>query len=87
MQNIHPLGENIIIQQIQTEEQTKGGFYIPDSAREKPNKGTVIAIPSKKLGVSVGDTVYYNQYAAEALTVHDQEYTVVHIRNIIAIEE
>ncbi len=92
--NIKPLGERVVIKIIETDEKTKGGIYLPDTAKEKPQKGKIVAVGTGKvldngqklaLEVKVGDTVYFAKYAGTEIKVDDEEYTVLKENDILAI--
>lgn len=85
MQQLQPLGDYVIIKQLAAEEMTKSGFYIPDSAKEKPNKGEVIAVANSK-EIQVGDTVYYKKYAGDVFKMGEKELVVVREDALIAKE-
>ncbi|MFN7160427.1 MAG: co-chaperone GroES [Candidatus Gracilibacteria bacterium] len=95
MAKLQPLGDYVIIKQLAAEEMTKSGFYIPDSAKEKPNKGEVVAVgPGGVVGdnkviemhVSVGDIVYYKKYAGDNFKMEGEELIVLRQDGIIAKE-
>lgn len=90
MATLKPLGDNVVLKPVAAEEQTKSGLYIPDSAKEKPNKGEVVAVgPGTKdvtMEVKPGDIVYYGKYAGDTFKVDGIELTVVQQKSIIAIE-
>ena len=71
--NIKPLSDRVLIEPAEAETQTAGGIYIPDTAKEKPQKGTVIAVGPGKVDepttVKVGDTVLYGKYSGTELAV------------------
>ena len=67
--NIKPLADRVLVQPAAAEEKTASGLYIPDTAKEKPQKGTVVAVGNGKkdepLTVKVGDTVLYGKYSGK----------------------
>ena len=77
--NITPLHDRVIVKAAAAEEKTAGGIIIPDTAKEKPQRGTVIAAgPGKKdepVTVKAGDTVLYGKYAGTEITVEGKRYT------------
>ncbi|MGY6562364.1 MAG: co-chaperone GroES [Luteibaculaceae bacterium] len=87
--NIKPLGDRVLVQAAPAEEKTKGGIFIPDTAKEKPQKGTVIAVgngkPEEPLTVKVGDTVLYGKYAGTELSHDGQDYLIMRESDIFAI--
>lgn len=90
MATLKPLGDNVVLKPVAAEEQTKSGLYIPESAKEKPNKGEVVAVgPGTHkiiMEVKPGDIVYYGKYAGDTFKVDGVELTVVQQKSIIAIE-
>ena len=93
---IKPLGDRIVIKVIEDTEQTSGGIFIPDSAKEKPQKGEVVAVGLGKmndkgerepLDVKVGDTVLYAKYAGTDVKMDGTEYKILSIKDALAIVE
>lgn len=91
---IQPLGDRVIIQPAEAEEKTKGGIILPDTAKEKPIEGTVIAVGSGKvaengtvtaLTVKAGDKVLYGKYSGTEVTVDGQEYLIMRESDIFGI--
>lgn len=88
--NVKPLKDRVIIEPIAPETQTASGIIIPDSAKEKPLKGTVVAVGdgSKKdepLTVKIGDTVLYGKYAGTDFKFEDKDYLIMQEDDILAI--
>jgi chaperonin GroES len=87
--NIKPLADRVIIEPAAAEEKTAGGIIIPDTAKEKPQKGTVVAVgPGKKdepLTVKAGDVVLYGKYAGTEITVDNHDYLIMRESDIVAI--
>ena len=87
--NIKPLADRVIIEASAAEEKTSGGIIIPDTAKEKPQKGVVVAVgPGTKdepLTVKVGDTVLYGKYAGTEINFDDEEYLIMRESDIVAI--
>jgi len=87
--NIKPLADRVVVQAAQAETKTKGGLYIPDTAKEKPQRGTVVAIGNGKkdepLTVKVGDTVLYGKYAGTELQIDGDTYLIMRESDIFAI--
>jgi chaperonin GroES len=87
--NIKPLADRVLVEAAAAETKTAGGIIIPDSAKEKPQKGTVIAVGTGKkdepLTVKVGDTVLYGKYAGTELQVDGKEYLIMKESDIYAI--
>jgi len=87
--NVKPLADRVLIQPAEAEQKTAGGIIIPDTAKEKPQRGTVVAVgPGKKdepLTVKVGDTVLYGKYAGTEITVDGKDYLIMRESDIVAI--
>ena len=86
---IKPLADRVLIEPKEAEMKTASGIYIPDSAKEKPQQGAVIAVgPGKKdepMEVKVGDVVLYGKYAGTEVSVDDKKYLIVKQSDILAI--
>ena len=85
MKQLQPLVDYIILKQVEAEEKTASGFYIPDSAKEKPSKGNVVAVANSK-EIQKGDVVYYKKYAGDIFKMGDEEFVVVREDALIAKE-
>ena len=85
MKQLIPLGEYILLRPSLADEQTSSGLYIPDSAKEKPNKGKVLAVANSK-EIQIGDTVYYKKYAGDIFKMGEEELVVVREDALIAKE-
>jgi len=87
--NIKPLADRVIIEPAAAEETTASGIIIPDTAKEKPQKGSVVAIGNGKkdepITVKVGDSVLYGKYAGTEITIEGQEYLIMRESDIFAI--
>lgn len=86
---IKPLADRVIIQPAAAEEKTASGIIIPDTAKEKPQKGSVVAVGDGKkdepITVKVGDNVLYGKYAGTEITVDGKEYLIMRESDIFAI--
>lgn len=86
---IKPLADRVLVQPKEAETKTASGLFIPDTAKEKPQEGKVIACgPGKKdelMEVKVGDEVIYGKYAGTEVTVDDVKYLIVKQSDILAI--
>jgi chaperonin GroES len=86
---VKPLADRVLVQAAPAEEKTAFGIIIPDTAKEKPQRGTVVAAgPGKKdepITVKVGDTILYGKYAGTEITVDGQEYLIMRESDIFAI--
>ncbi len=87
--NIKPLADRVLITPAPAEEKTASGIIIPDTAKEKPQRGTVVAVgPGKKdepITVKFGDTVLYGKYSGTELSVGGQDYLIMRESDIFAI--
>jgi chaperonin GroES len=91
--NLKPLDDRVVVEPVEAEEVTAGGIVLPDTAKEKPQRGTVLAIgPGKlldngqrgKLSVAVGDEVIYGKYTGSEIEVDDREVKIVRESDILA---
>lgn len=87
--NVKPLADRVLVEASPAEEKTTFGIIIPDTAKEKPQRGTVVAVGTGKkdepLTVKVGDTVLYGKYAGTEITVKGKEYLIMRESDIFAI--
>ncbi|OOG77190.1 co-chaperone GroES [Algoriphagus sp. A40] len=87
--SIKPLADRVLVQPAAAEEKTASGLYIPDTAKEKPQKGTVVAVGNGKkdepLTVKVGDTVLYGKYSGTELSVEGKDFLIMRESDIFAI--
>jgi chaperonin GroES len=92
--NLKPLGDRVIVKPMEAEEKTKGGIILPDTAKEKPIEGTIVAAgPGKtsedgtvvKMEVKVGDKVLYGKYSGTEVSVEGEEYLIMRESDIFAI--
>ena len=84
-----PLYDKILLKKIEQDQKTPGGIIIPDTAKEKPQQGTVVAAgPGKKdepMEVKVGDVVIYGKYAGTEVSVEGKDYLIMKQSDILAI--
>ena len=93
--NLQPLDDRIIVRPNEAEEKTASGLVIPDTAKEKPQQGTVVAVgPGRRsevsgeiipLGISAGDTVVYSKYGGTEIAVDGEDVLILTSRDILAI--
>jgi len=87
--NIKPLADRVVIEAAAAEEKTASGIIIPDTAKEKPQKGAVVAVgngkPDEPMTVKVGDTVLYGKYSGTEINVEGKEYLIMRESDIFAI--
>ncbi|HDI51734.1 co-chaperone GroES [candidate division KSB1 bacterium] len=91
---IKPLADRVVVKLIEPEENVKGGIIIPDTAKEKPQQGEVVAVGPGRITengnkipmeVKVGDRVLFGKYAGTEVTVDDQEYLIMKESDILAV--
>lgn len=87
--NVRPLADRVLVEPAPAETKTAGGIIIPDTAKEKPMKGTIVAVgngkPDEPLTVKVGDSVLYGKYAGTELSIGGKEYLIMRESDIYAI--
>lgn len=87
--NIQPLADRVLIEPVAAEEVTVGGIIIPDSAKEKPLKGTVVAAgdgtKDEAMILKAGDTVLYGKYAGTELELEGKKYLIMRQSDVLAI--
>ena len=92
--NVKPLADRIIIRQLEAEQKTAGGIIIPDNAKEKPQKGEVVAVgPGKvadngqkvEMSLKKGDKVLYGKYTGSEVTIDGSEYLILRESDVLAI--
>ena len=87
--NIKPLADRVLILPAPAEEKTIGGIIIPDTAKEKPQKGTVVAVGNgtkeHTMTVKIGDSVLYGKYAGTELKLEGKDYLIMREDDILAI--
>jgi chaperonin GroES len=87
--SITPLHDRVIVKPAAAEEKTAGGIIIPDTAKEKPQRGTIIAAgPGKKdepMSVKSGDTVLYGKYAGTEISLEGEDYLIMRESDILAV--
>ena len=92
---LKPIGDKVIVKPKAEEEKTSGGIILPDTAKEKPQEGTVIAVgpgkvlesgERKPMSVKEGDTVIYSKYGGTEVTVGGEEYIILDEDSILAVK-
>jgi len=86
--NIKPLGERVVVRPAPAEEKTASGIIIPDSAKEKPQQGTVVAVPAEKdspVTVKEGDIVLYGKYAGTEITLDGEDFLIMSQDDLLAV--
>lgn len=91
---IKPLADRIVVEPLEETEEMRGGLYIPDTAKEKPQQGTVVAVgPGRrtdkgelvKVEISVGDRVLYGKYSGTEVSVDGHDYLIVKESDVLAV--
>ena len=93
---IRPLHDRILVKRLEEQEVRKGGIIIPDSAKEKPQEGKVIAVGTGKVGedgkkipldVKAGDKILFGKYSGSEVKVEDEEYLILREEDVLGILE
>jgi len=93
---LRPLNDRILVKRVEEEEKTKGGIIIPDTAKEKPAEGKVVAVGNGKLGddgkripleVKKGDRVLFGKYGGQEIKVEGEEYLILREDDVLGIIE
>lgn len=93
---IRPLGDKVLVKRLEAEEKTAGGIVLPDTAKEKPQRGKVMATGPGKLldsgergqmSVKVGDVVFYGKYAGSDVEIDGAKYVILRESDVLAIVE
>ena len=96
MAKVRPLNDRVLVKRVEEGEQVRGGIIIPDSAKEKPQEGEVIAIGNGKLldngtriepGVKVGDKILFGKYSGNEIKLDDEEYLIMREDDILGVIE
>ena len=90
--NVTPLHDRVLVRRLEEKETAKGGIIIPDTAKEKPQEGEVMAVGASKiekgkrvpLDVKVGDRILFGKYTGNDITIDDQEYMILREEEILA---
>ena len=91
---VKPLGDRIVVKTLEAQERTKSGLVLPDSAKEKPQEGKVIAVGTgrlldngsvKPLEIKSGDRVLYGKYSGTEVTVADEDYLILREEDVLAV--
>ena len=89
MKELQPINQHVLLEVEASEEKTASGIIIPDTAKEKPQNGTVVAIAADtedyKVTVKIGDTVLYGKYAGTEITIEGENYLIMNESDILAI--
>jgi chaperonin GroES len=90
---VTPLADRVVVRALEETEQMRGGLYIPDTAKEKPQQGEIIAVGPGKyedgklvpMGVKVGDKVLYGKYSGTEVTLDNEQYLILRESDVLAI--
>ena len=91
---LRPLGDRVVVKPLEAEEKTKGGIILPDTAKDKPQEGEVMAVGSGRvlengtrvaLDVKVGDRVVYSKYGGTEVKIDEVEYLVIRESDLLAV--
>ena len=90
---VKPLADRVVIKALEDAEQMRGGLYIPDTAKEKPQQGEVVAVGPGRvedgkrvdMELKVGDKVLYGKYSGTEVTIEDQQYLILRESDVLAI--
>jgi chaperonin GroES len=91
---VKPLADRVVVKALEESEQMRGGLYIPDTAKEKPQQGEVIAVGPGKLSdegkriepeLKVGDKVLYGKYSGTEVTVDNEQYLILRESDVLAV--
>jgi chaperonin GroES len=94
--NLKPLGGRVVVEPVEAEDVTSGGIFLPETAKEKPQKGTILSMgPGERddkgkyipMDVKVGDVVLYNKYAGTEIKVDGKKVIILRENEILAIVE
>jgi chaperonin GroES len=91
--NVKPLADRVVIKPLEESEQMRGGLYIPDTAKEKPQQGEVVAVGPGKvedgkrvdMELKVGNKVLYGKYSGTEVTLGDEQYLILRESDVLAI--
>ena len=92
--NLKPLGDRLVVEHVEQAEKTSGGVFLPDTAKEKPQEGKVLAVGSGRtldsgtklaMDVKVGDKVIYSKYSGSEIKVDGKDYLIISEKDVLAI--
>lgn len=95
MTNLRPLGDKLVVKPLAKQDITKSGIYIPETAKEKPQEGEVIAVGSGKyidgklvpLDVKIGDRVLFSKYGGDEIKIDNEEWKIISEADVLAVIE
>ncbi len=92
--NLKPLGDRLVVEHVEQAEKTAGGVFLPDTAKEKPQEGKVLAVGSGRtldsgtklaMDVKVGDKVIYSKYSGSEIKIDGKDYLIISEKDVLAI--
>lgn len=92
--NLKPLGDRVVVEHVEQEEKTAGGVFLPDTAKEKPQEGRVLAVGTGRVldngntlpvSVKVGDRILYSKYSGSEIKLAGTEYLIISEKDVLAI--
>jgi chaperonin GroES len=92
--NLKPLGDRVVVEHVEQQEKSAGGVFLPDTAKEKPQEGMILAVgPGRVLdngntvppAVKVGDRVIYSKYSGSEVKIDGKEYLIVSEKDVLAV--
>ena len=92
---VHPLGDRVVVLAMEESEEMRGGLYIPDTAKEKPQEGKIVAVGPGRfekgervpMELKVGNKVLYGKYSGTEVNLDDQDYLIIKESDVLAIIE
>ncbi len=95
MSTLRPLGDKLVVKPLDKQQTTKSGIYIPETAKEKPQEGEVLAVGTgkwvndtlKPLEVKVGDKILFSKYGGDEVKIDDQELKIISESDVLAVVE
>jgi chaperonin GroES len=92
--NLRPLGDRLVVEHVEQSDKTTGGVFLPDTAKEKPQEGKVLAVGSGRtldsgtklpLDVKVGDRIIYSKYSGSEVKIDGKEYLIISEKDVLAV--
>ncbi len=92
--NLRPLGDRLVVEHVEQSDKTSGGVFLPDTAKEKPQEGKVLAVGSGRtldsgtklpLDVKVGDKIIYSKYSGSEVKIDGKEYLIISEKDVLAV--
>ena len=92
--NLRPLGDRLVVEHVEQSDRTSGGVFLPDTAKDKPQEGKVLAVGSGRtldsgtklpLDVKVGDRIIYSKYSGSEVKIDGKEYLIISEKDVLAV--